>query len=116
MRSISNKFGLNAITPLKNTHGVVYDIECKNRGSLADLHKGITVNMNQKGELNSKYIPKILVLCDRKDTAPIWGHILRRQGLITILEISIGIASRHFNMPVLVFNNPTIHYVKGKPS
>jgi DNA-binding response OmpR family regulator len=31
-------------------------------------------------------IPKIFVLCDRNDTAPLWGYILRQQGLVAILE------------------------------
>ena len=33
-------------------------------------------------------IPKVFVVCDQKDTAPVWGYILRQQGLIVILETS----------------------------
>ena len=33
-------------------------------------------------------IPKIFVVCDQKDTAPVWGYILRQQGLSVILETS----------------------------
>jgi len=35
------------------------------------------------------HTPKIFVVCDRSDTAPIWGYILRQQGLIVILETSV---------------------------
>ena len=35
---------------------------------------------------NWQNIPKIFVLCDRNDTAPLWGYVLRQQGLIAILE------------------------------
>jgi DNA-binding response OmpR family regulator len=38
---------------------------------------------------NAFHIPKVFVVCDRSDTAPVWGYILRQQGLITILETSI---------------------------
>jgi len=34
-------------------------------------------------------IPKVFVVCDQKDTAPVWGYILRQQGLSVILETSI---------------------------
>ena len=34
-------------------------------------------------------IPKIFVVCDQKDTAPIWGYILRQRGLVVILETSL---------------------------
>jgi len=33
-------------------------------------------------------IPKVFVVCDQKDTAPVWGYILRQQGLIVVLETS----------------------------
>ena len=45
--------------------------------------------MNQAENLGSAHIPKIFVVCDRHDTAPIWGYILRQQGLIVILEYVI---------------------------
>jgi len=38
--------------------------------------------------VNSVHIPKIFVVCDQRDTAPVWGYILRQQGLIVILETS----------------------------
>ena len=35
---------------------------------------------------NGRPIAKIFVVCDQRDTAPVWGYILRQQGLIVILE------------------------------
>ena len=37
---------------------------------------------------NVVYIPKVFVVCDQRDTAPVWGYILRQRGLIVILETS----------------------------
>ena len=34
------------------------------------------------------HIPKVFVVCDQRDTAPVWGYILRQQGLMVILETS----------------------------
>ena len=34
------------------------------------------------------HIPKVFVVCDQRDTAPVWGYILRQQGLTVILETS----------------------------
>jgi DNA-binding response OmpR family regulator len=45
---------------------------------------------------NGQSIPKIFVICDQKDTAPIWGYILRQQGLIVILETSREKAIAHW--------------------
>ena len=38
---------------------------------------------------NGRPIPKVFVVCNQRDTAPVWGYILRQQGLIVILETSI---------------------------
>ena len=54
--------------------------------------------MNQVDELKSNYVPKIFVVCDRTDTAPVWGFILRQQGLIVILETSLDKAVDHWSM------------------
>ena len=54
--------------------------------------------MNQVDELKSNYVPKIFVVCDRTDTAPVWGFILRQQGLIVILETSLNKAVDHWSM------------------
>ena len=37
---------------------------------------------------NGPPIPKIFVVCDQRDTAPVWGYILRQRGLTVILETS----------------------------
>lgn len=49
-------------------------------------------------ELKSNYVPKIFVVCDRTDTAPVWGFILRQQGLVVILETSLDKAVDHWSM------------------
>ena len=54
--------------------------------------------MNPVDELKSKYIPKIFVVCDRSDTAPVWGFILRQQGLVVILETSLDKAVDRWSM------------------
>jgi len=38
------------------------------------------------------HVPKVFVVCDQRDTAPVWGYILRQQGLIVILETSVEMA------------------------
>ena len=38
--------------------------------------------------VNAVHIPKVFVVCDQRDTAPVWGYILRQRGLIVILETS----------------------------
>jgi two-component system OmpR family response regulator len=45
--------------------------------------------MNEVVNPGSAHIPKVFVICDRSDTAPVWGYILRQQGLIVILETSL---------------------------
>ena len=54
--------------------------------------------INQVDELKSNYVPKIFVVCDRTDTAPVWGFILRQQGLVVILETSLDKAVDHWSM------------------
>jgi DNA-binding response OmpR family regulator len=53
---------------------------------------------------NARTVPKIFVVCDQKDTAPVWGYILRQQGLIVVPEPSIEKAIDHwsFEAPDLV--------------
>ena len=53
---------------------------------------------------NERYIAKIFVVCDQKDTAPVWGYILRHQGLTVILETSLdkAVDRWNFEMPDLV--------------
>ena len=45
--------------------------------------------MNQLDYLETIQVVKIFVVCDRSDTAPVWGYILRQQGLTVILETSL---------------------------
>ena len=45
--------------------------------------------MDPIDHLESTQIAKIFVVCDRSDTAPVWGYILRQQGLTVILETSL---------------------------
>lgn len=45
--------------------------------------------MNVVDNLKSTHVPKIFVVCDQADTAPVWGYILRQQGLIVSLETSL---------------------------
>ena len=54
--------------------------------------------MNQADHLESRYIPKIFIVCNRQDTAPAWGYILQQQGLTAILETSIEKAIDRWNM------------------
>lgn len=45
--------------------------------------------MEQMESLESTQVAKIFVVCDQNETAPVWGYILRQQGLIVILETSL---------------------------
>ena len=53
--------------------------------------------MGQIDDFSYTHIPKIFVICDRKDTAPVWGYILRQQGLIVLLETSFQKAIDHWS-------------------
>ena len=54
--------------------------------------------------LDGQNIPKVFVLCDRSDTLPLWGYVVRQQGLIAILETNLEKAMEHWaaEMPELV--------------
>jgi two-component system, OmpR family, response regulator VicR len=45
--------------------------------------------MKQVETIESTQVTKVFVVCDRSDTAPVWGYILRQQGLTVILETSL---------------------------
>lgn len=49
-------------------------------------------------------VPKIFVLCDRSDTLPLWGYVVRQQGLVAILETNVEKAIDRWasEMPELV--------------
>jgi DNA-binding response OmpR family regulator len=53
---------------------------------------------------NGQSIPKIFVLCDRNDTAPLWGYVIRQQGLVAVLETDFEKSVDHWaaEMPELV--------------
>lgn len=38
---------------------------------------------------DGRLVAKIFVVCNQRDTAPVWGYILRQQGLVVILETSL---------------------------
>jgi len=44
--------------------------------------------MKQVETLEASQVTKVFVVCDRRDTAPVWGYILKQQGLTVILETS----------------------------
>ena len=54
--------------------------------------------MNEVVNPGSAYIPKVSVVCDRSDTAPVRGYFLRQQGLSIILEPSIKKTIDHWSM------------------
>ena len=43
--------------------------------------------MKQVETIEAPQVTKVFVVCDRSDTAPVWGYILRQQGLSVILEL-----------------------------
>ena len=45
-------------------------------------------------------IAKIFVVCDQKDTAPVWGYILRQQRLSVVLEPSLERAVDHWTTEI----------------
>ena len=45
---------------------------------------------------NAVQTPKVFVVCDQRDSAPVWGYILRQQGLTVILETSRQKAIDHW--------------------
>jgi len=63
---------------------------------------------------NGRPIPKVFVVCDQRDTAPVWGYILRQQGLIVILETSIEKAIDRWSteMPDLVVIDLDVEHEK----
>ena len=45
--------------------------------------------MKQVEMIEATQVTKVFVVCDRSDTAPVWGYILKQQGLSVILETSL---------------------------
>ena len=46
--------------------------------------------MAHADQLKTRDIPKIFVVCDQRNTAPVWGYLLGQQGLTVVLETSIA--------------------------
>lgn len=63
---------------------------------------------------NRRPTPKVFVVCDQRDTAPVWGYILRQQGLIVIMETSMEKAVDRWatEMPDLVVIDSNIEHAK----
>lgn len=61
---------------------------------------------------NPVHIPKVFVVCDQRDTVPVWGYILRQQGLIAIVETSVERAIDRWSaeMPDLVVLDLTANH------
>ena len=61
--------------------------------------KGFNIDRVEPSEVS-----KIFVVCNRNDTAPVWGYILRQKGFTVILETSLEKAVEHWNteMPDVV--------------
>src|SRR5215216_3312762 len=59
-------------------------------------------------------IAKIFVVCNQQDTAPVWGYILRQQGLMVILETSLEKAIDRWSteMPDLVVIDLLVNHKK----
>ena len=47
------------------------------------------LDMTQVDSVKTCDIPKVFVVCDQSDTAPVWGYVPGQQGLSIILEFSI---------------------------
>lgn len=45
--------------------------------------------MKQMETTEATQVARVFVVCDRSDTAPVWGYILKEQGLTVILEPSL---------------------------
>ena len=54
--------------------------------------------MNEVVNPGTAHTPKVFVVCDQSDTAPVWGYILRQQGLNVILETSLEKAIDRWSM------------------
>jgi DNA-binding response OmpR family regulator len=50
--------------------------------------------VNMTSQANLQATPKVFIVCDQSDTAPIWGYIIREKGLIAVLETSVDKATR----------------------
>lgn len=83
-----------------------------NESSVKDS-SGQPVNASQHAS-DGRQAAKIFVVCNQRDTAPIWGYILREQGLIVILETSLEKAIDRWSaeMPDLVVLDLSVDHVE----
>lgn len=83
-----------------------YEISTKDRS-----RRSVTVSYNVP---NGLHIAKIFVVCNQRDTAPVWGYILRQQGLHVILETSYERAIEHWSAEVtdLIVLDTDVHHSK----
>ena len=56
--------------------------------------------MKQTDEIGVRDTPKVFVVCDQSDTAPVWGYILRQNGLTVILESSLDNALERWSAEI----------------
>lgn len=56
--------------------------------------------MNQVDTVSSQQTPKIFVICNQPDTAPVWGYILRKDGMVVVLEKSMENALDHWTTEI----------------
>ena len=65
------------------------------------VSQSISLSQNQT---NARDFAKIFVVCNQADTAPLWGYIIRQQGLVAILETDVDKAFEHWaaEIPELV--------------
>ena len=80
----------------------------KHEGPIKDYSSQSTYPLDTP--FDGQSIPKIFVLCDRNDTAPLWGYVLRQQGLVVILETEFEKSVDHWaaeipEMVVIDLNN-----------
>jgi DNA-binding response OmpR family regulator len=70
--------------------------------------------MKQMETVDTTQLTKVFVVCDQSDTAPVWGYILRQQGMSVILERSIDKAIDRWavEMPDLVVIDLTVEHEK----
>jgi DNA-binding response OmpR family regulator len=59
-------------------------------------------------------IAKIFVVCDQRDTAPVWGYMLRQHGLIVVLETDVEKAIDRWSteMPDLIVIDLNVEHEK----
>jgi DNA-binding response OmpR family regulator len=56
--------------------------------------------MTQVEHQEKRAIPKIFVVCDQSDTAPVWGYILGQKGLSVLLETSFAKAVERWSTEI----------------